>query len=140
MRRPLLLALLILSTTSYSLAAPERPYLTNVSFAGGSMRATLVNTTAVALTAWYVDVIDAGGRPLVSESSDAIELPSEFVPPRGTRVIQVSSTPEGAVAVVFRAAVDANGQGIGDGEIVGRLKEGREWRKTQKSGGVPVPR
>jgi hypothetical protein len=140
MRRPLLLAVLILSTTSYPLAAPEQPYLTNVSFAGGSTRGTLVNTTAVALTAWYVDVIDAGGRPLVSESSDAIELPGEFVPPRGTRVIEISSAPEGAVAVVFRAAVDANGNGIGDGEIVGRLKEAREWRKKQKSERVPVSR
>lgn len=140
MGRWLVLVLLVVSARTYPLVAQEPPYLTNGSFANGVTRATLVNTSAVALTAWSVDVIDAGGRPLVSQSSDAVELSSEFVPARGTRVIEISSAPARAVAVVFRAAVDATGRGIGDREIVGRLKEAREWRKKQKPGAVAVAR
>lgn len=133
MRCRLILALLIAAAMPYSLTAQERLYLTNVSFAGGSTRATLVNTTPTALTAWSVDVIDAGGRPLMSMSFDAIELASEFVPARRTRVLEFSAAPAAAVAVVFRAAVDAKGHGFGDMETVGRLKEAREWRKKQTS-------
>lgn len=138
MRSRLVLALLILCATTYP-AAQEPPYLSNVSFANGSARATLVNPTTVALTAWYVDAIDVGGRPLSSLSSDAIEVATQFVPARGTQVIEIPARPP-AVAVVFRAAVDANGHGIGDREIVGRIKEAREWRKKQKPGTPAVVR
>lgn len=108
------------------------PYFTNVSFADGKVRATLVNPRPTALTAWAFDVIDAGGRPIVSQTADAIELPSEFVPAYGQREVEFGVSSPAAVAIVFRAGITANGEGVGELEIVGRFKERREQRAAAK--------
>jgi hypothetical protein len=75
-----------------------------------------------------------GERPIVSVTSDAIELPNEFVGARDTQSI------EHAVAVVFIAGIDVNGVGVGDRETVGRLRERRERRIQQRSAVRPAPR
>ncbi len=132
LNRCLAVALLGFLVASVTAEAQGTPYFTNVSFADGKVRATLVNTLPDPLTAWAFDVIDAGGRPIVSQTADAIETPSEFVPAYGRREVEFGAGSAAAVAIVFRAGITVKGEGLGDREVVGRVKERREQRALAK--------
>jgi hypothetical protein len=96
----------------------------------------LVNSHHSTLTAWAVDLIDSGGRPIARYVSDHIDLASEFLPARTERPVEVGWVSRGEgpqpkpVALVFRAGIDINGFGVGDSQTVAQMHEWRAQRQT----------
>lgn len=81
--------------------------------AAGLLRGTITNPLNQPLTAWYVDAVDAAGRPLVFLRFDPLLRPDLSVPAQGSRVVEVAVAGFPATGLVLRAALRADGLEVG---------------------------
>jgi hypothetical protein len=100
-----------------SLHAQSIPYVTNVRPESPNiLRGTLVNPMTVPLTAWSVDAVDGTGKPRTTQVSDALLVPNNYIPPKGSIDIEILTDDIGGRNLVFSAAVSADGMEVGDAE------------------------
>jgi hypothetical protein len=119
------------SGASATASGEERPYFTNVTIADGMVRGSLVNTTKRTLATWTIDLVDNGGRPITSLTTDASGNPFGLLKPRATFPVEVGpgASPQVA-ALVFRAAIDTDGQPLGAPEDVAKLVAAQARRRA----------